>query len=51
MALPEPLKNQYTLRVNNPTLDRNIGKFNLHHIWKRVKVKVTRTSYTTNLGL
>ena len=23
-------------RVNNPTLNRNIGKFNLHHIWDRV---------------
>ena len=21
---------------NNPTLNRNIGKFNLHHIWDRV---------------
>ena len=21
------------IRVNNPTLNRNIGKFNLHHIW------------------
>ena len=24
------------IRVNNPTLNRNIGKFNLHHIWDRV---------------
>ena len=23
-------------RVNNPTLNRNIAKFNLHHIWNRV---------------
>ena len=24
------------IRVNNLTLNRNIGKFNLHHIWERV---------------
>ena len=24
------------IRVNNPTLNRNIGKFNLHHMWDRV---------------
>ena len=24
------------IRVNNPTLNRNIGKLNLHHIWDRV---------------
>ena len=24
------------IRVNNPTLNRNIGKFNLPHVWDRV---------------
>ena len=24
------------IRVNNPTLNRNIGEFNLPHIWDRV---------------
>ena len=24
------------IRVNNPTLNRNVGKYNLHHIWDRV---------------
>ena len=24
------------IRVNSPTLNGNIGKFNLHHIWERV---------------
>ena len=33
MALPELLKNQYILEL---TLNRNIGKLNIHHIWKRV---------------
>ena len=24
------------IRVNNPTLNNNVGKFNLPHIWDRV---------------
>ena len=28
-----------SIRVNNPTLNRNIGKFNLPHIWDRVLFK------------
>ena len=27
------IKESVFIRVNNPTLNRNIGKFNLHHIW------------------
>ena len=26
------------IRVNNPTLNNNIGKFNLPHIWDRVLI-------------
>ena len=36
MALLETLKNLYLLWINNPTLNRNIGKFNLPHTWERV---------------
>ena len=36
MPLPEQLKESIYIRVNNPTLNRNIGKFNLHHVWDRV---------------
>ena len=32
------------IRVNNPALNRNKGKLNLHHIWHRV------TSYVQNIG-
>ena len=28
------------IRVNNPTLNKNIGKYNLPHIWDSVKVQV-----------
>ena len=30
------IKESIYIRVNNSTLNRNIGKFNLHHIWDRV---------------
>ena len=30
------IKESIYIRVNNPTLNRNIGRYNLHHIWNRV---------------
>ena len=33
------IKESIFIRVNNPTLNRNIGKFQLSHIWDRVLVK------------
>ena len=30
------IKEPFYVRINNPTLNRNVGKFNLHHIWDRV---------------
>ena len=33
------IKESIFIRVNNPTLNRNIGKFNLPHIWDRVLLK------------
>ena len=30
------IKESIFIRVNNPTLNRNIGKFQLSHIWDRV---------------
>ena len=32
------IKESIFIRVNNPTLDNNIGKFNLPHIWDRVLI-------------
>ena len=34
--LARNIKESIYIRVNNPTLDNNIGKFNLSHIWDRV---------------
>ena len=35
-GLARNIKEAIFIRVNNPTLNRNIGKFNLPHIWDRV---------------
>ena len=34
--LARTIKESMYIRVNNPTLNRNIGKYNLPHIWDRV---------------
>ena len=35
-ALARNIKESIYIRVNNPTLNNNMGKFNLSHIWDRV---------------
>ena len=35
-GIARTVKESIYIRVNNPTLNRNIGRFNLHHIWDRV---------------
>ena len=35
-GLARSIKESIYIRVNNPTLNRNVGKYNLHHIWDRV---------------
>ena len=35
-GLSRNIKNSLVIRINNPTLNRNIGKFNLPHVWDRV---------------
>ena len=35
-SLASTIKESIYIRVNNPTLNRNIGKYNLNHIWDRV---------------
>ena len=36
--LARNIKESIYIRVNNPTLNNNIGKFNLPHIWDRVSL-------------
>ena len=35
-GLAKTIKEAIYIRVNNPTLNRNIGEYNLNHIWDRV---------------
>ena len=35
-GVPRNIKESIYIRVNNPSLNNNIGKFNLSHIWDRV---------------
>ena len=35
-SMARTIKEAMYIRVNNPTLNRNIGKYNLPHIWDRV---------------
>ena len=35
-CIARTIKESTYIRVNNPTINRNIGKFYLHHIWDRV---------------
>ena len=35
-GLARTIKESINIRVNNPTLNQNIGKYNLSHIWDRV---------------
>ena len=36
LNLARNIKESIYIRVNNPSLNNNIGKFNLSHIWDRV---------------
>ena len=35
-SLARTIKESIYIRVNNPTLNRNIGKYNLPHIWDKI---------------
>ena len=38
--LARNIKESIYIRVNNPTLNNNIGQFNLSHIWDRVLLNI-----------
>ena len=37
-GIARTIKESGYIRVNNPTLNRNVGKYYLHHIWDRVLI-------------
>ena len=46
--LARTLKVAMYIRVNNPTLNRNIGKYNLPHIWDRVLLTIPELKMNKN---
>ena len=38
--MPRTIQEAMFIRVNNPTLNRNIGKYNLPHIWDRILLTI-----------
>ena len=53
-CLARNIKESIFIRVNNPTLNRNIGKFNLPHIWDRVLLNtpgLTLIRHAQQLGM
>ena len=38
------------IRVNNPSLNRNIGKYNLPHLWDRVLHSIPELKINNNLS-
>ena len=49
-GLTRLIKESIYIRVNNPTLNRNIGKFNLSHIWDRVLLNTPGLKLNNNNG-
>ena len=39
--MAKAIKGAIYLRVNNPTLNKNIGKYNLPHIWDKVLYSIS----------
>ena len=47
----DKIKESIFIRVNNPTLNRNIGKFQLSHTWDRVLFSTPSIKVAIPLGL
>ena len=46
---PRTIKEAIYIRVNNPTLNRNIGKYNLPHIWDKVLFSIPELNFISAL--
>ena len=49
-GLTRLIKESNYIRVNNPTLNRNTGKFNVSHIWDRVLFNIPGLKLNNNKG-
>ena len=44
------IKEAIYIRVNNPTLNRNIGKYNLPHIWDNILFSISELKKINDLS-
>ena len=49
-GLTRTIKESIFIRVNNPTLNGNVGKYNCHHIWHRVLSNTPDLKINTDNG-
>ena len=50
-GIARTIKESIYIRVNNPTLNRNVGKYNLHHIWDRVLFNTPSLKLVMTMGM
>ena len=50
-GLARTIKESIYIRVNNPTLNRNVGKYNFHHIWDRILFNTPDLKISNDNGL
>ena len=50
LCLAGTIKDSLYIMVNNPTLNRNVGKYNLHHIWDRVLFNTSDLKISNEYG-
>ena len=49
-GLTRLIKESIYIRINNPTLNRNMGKFNLSHIWEKDLLNTPGLKLNSNIG-
>ena len=50
-GLARTIKESIYISINNPTLNRNIGKYSLNHIWDRVLLNTLNLKLTLPMGM
>ena len=50
-GIARTIKESIYIRVNNPTLNRNVDKYNLHHIWDRVLLTSLTLKLIMTMGM
>ena len=49
-GLARTIKESVYISINNPSLNRNVGKYNLHHLWDRVLFNIPDLKVSNDNG-